>query len=256
MSATETGNAGRQPGNVVVDVRDLRKNFGATEVLKGITMRVTSGEVICIIGPSGAGKSTILRCMNGLEKPSSGHIIVNGHDLADPHTDIDRVREQIGMVFQHFNLFANMSVIDNVTLAPRLVLKMPVGHARERALSLLDSVGLREKAEAMPRSLSGGQKQRAAIARSLAMNPAIMLFDEATSALDPEMVGDVLGVIRRLAERGMTMILVTHEMAFAREVATRVIFTDGGVIAEEGTPQQIFEHPKSPRLRTFLSKVL
>ena len=214
------------------------------------------GEVICIIGPSGAGKSTLLRCLNGLEHATSGRIVVNGHDLNDPKVNIDKVREQVGMVFQHFNLFNNMSVIDNITLAPKLVHKESEIQAREHAMRLLETVGLAEKADAMPRSLSGGQKQRVAIARSLAMRPKVMLFDEATSALDPEMVGDVLEVMRELAKEGMTMVLVAHEMGFAREVATRVIFTDAGVIEEEGTPDQIFNHPKSERLRTFLSKVL
>ena len=214
------------------------------------------GEVICIIGPSGAGKSTLLRCLNGLEHATSGRIVVNGHDLNDPKVNIDKVREQVGMVFQHFNLFNNMSVIDNITLAPKLVHKESEIQAREHAMRLLETVGLAEKADAMPRSLSGGQKQRVAIARSLAMRPKVMLFDEATSALDPEMVGDVLEVMRELAKEGMTMVLVTHEMGFAREVATRVIFTDAGVIEEEGTSDQIFNHPKSERLRTFLSKVL
>ena len=206
---------------MIIDVKNLHKNYGHMEVIKGVDLTVRKGEVICIIGPSGAGKSTMLRCLNGLEQASSGQIVVNGHDLGDPHVNIDQVREQVGMVFQHFNLFNNMSVAD-----------------------------------VMPRSLSGGQKQRVAIARSLAMRPKVMLFDEATSALDPEMVGDVLEVIRELAEDGMTMVLVTHEMGFAREVATRVIFTDAGVIEEEGTPDEIFNHPKSERLKTFLSKVL
>ena len=225
--------------DVIIDVKDLHKSYGQTEVIKGVDMTVRKGEVICIIGPSGAGKSTILRCLNGLEQATGGKIVVNGHDLTDSHVNIDQVREQVGMVFQHFNLFNNMSVIDNITLAPKLV-----HHETD------------EQADAMPKSLSGGQKQRVAIARSLAMNPKVMLFDEATSALDPEMVGDVLEVIRDLAAKGMTMVLVTHEMGFAREVATRVIFTDAGVIEEEGTPDEIFNHPKSERLKTFLSKVL
>ena len=231
---SENCNHGNNDGEVIIDVKNLHKNYGHMEVIKGVDLTVRKGEVICIIGPSGAGKSTMLRCLNGLEQASSGQIVVNGHDLGDPHVNIDQVREQVGMVFQHFNLFNNMSVIDNITLAPKLV----------------------QKADVMPRSLSGGQKQRVAIARSLAMRPKVMLFDEATSALDPEMVGDVLEVIRELAEDGMTMVLVTHEMGFAREVATRVIFTDAGVIEEEGTPDEIFNHPKSERLKTFLSKVL
>ncbi|MBF9703930.1 amino acid ABC transporter ATP-binding protein [Bifidobacterium dentium] len=240
----------------MIEVTDLRKSYGNVEVIKGVDLTVHRGEVICIIGPSGAGKSTLLRCLNGLEHATSGRIVVNGHDLNDPKVNIDKVREQVGMVFQHFNLFNNMSVIDNITLAPKLVHKESEIQAREHAMRLLETVGLAEKADAMPRSLSGGQKQRVAIARSLAMRPKVMLFDEATSALDPEMVGDVLEVMRELAKEGMTMVLVAHEMGFAREVATRVIFTDAGVIEEEGTPDQIFNHPKSERLRTFLSKVL
>jgi len=242
--------------DVMIEVTDLRKSYGNVEVIKGVDLTVHRGEVICIIGPSGAGKSTLLRCLNGLEHATSGRIVVNGHDLNDPKVNIDKVREQVGMVFQHFNLFNNMSVIDNITLAPKLVHKESEIQAREHAMRLLETVGLAEKADAMPRSLSGGQKQRVAIARSLAMRPKVMLFDEATSALDPEMVGDVLEVMRELAKEGMTMVLVAHEMGFAREVATRVIFTDAGVIEEEGTPDQIFNHPKSERLRTFLSKVL
>ena len=242
--------------DVMIEVTDLRKSYGNVEVIKGVDLTVHRGEVICIIGPSGAGKSTLLRCLNGLEHATSGRIVVNGHDLNDPKVNIDKVREQVGMVFQHFNLFNNMSVIDNITLAPKLVHKESEIQAREHAMRLLETVGLAEKADAMPRSLSGGQKQRVAIAPWLAMRPKVMLFDEATSALDPEMVGDVLEVMRELAKEGMTMVLVTHEMGFAREVATRVIFTDAGVIEEEGTPDQIFNHPKSERLRTFLSKVL
>ena len=249
-----TGGTGTD--DVMIEVTDLRKSYGNVEVIKGVDLTVHRGEVICIIGPSGAGKSTLLRCLNGLEHATSGRIVVNGHDLNDPKVNIDKVREQVGMVFQHFNLFNNMSVIDNITLAPKLVHKESEIQAREHAMRLLETVGLAEKADAMPRSLSGGQKQRVAIARSLAMRPKVMLFDEATSALDPEMVGDVLEVMRELAKEGMTMVLVTHEMGFAREVATRVIFTDAGVIEEEGTPDQIFNHPKSERLRTFLSKVL
>ena len=242
---SENCNHGNNDGEVIIDVKNLHKNYGHMEVIKGVDLTVRKGEVICIIGPSGAGKSTMLRCLNGLEQASSGQIVVNGHDLGDPHVNIDQVREQVGMVFQHFNLFNNMSVIDNITLAPKLVHKETDEQAREHAMALLKTVGLAEKADVMPRSLSGGQKQRVAIARSLAMRPKVMLFDEATSALDPEMVGDVLEVIRELAEDGMTMVLVTH-----------VIFTDAGVIEEEGTPDEIFNHPKSERLKTFLSKVL
>ena len=253
---SENCNHGNNDGEVIIDVKNLHKNYGHMEVIKGVDLTVRKGEVICIIGPSGAGKSTMLRCLNGLEQASSGQIVVNGHDLGDPHVNIDQVREQVGMVFQHFNLFNNMSVIDNITLAPKLVHKETDEQAREHAMALLKTVGLAEKADVMPRSLSGGQKQRVAIARSLAMRPKVMLFDEATSALDPEMVGDVLEVIRELAEDGMTMVLVTHEMGFAREVATRVIFTDAGVIEDEGTPDESCNHPKSERLKTFLSKVL
>ena len=242
---SENCNHGNNDGEVIIDVKNLHKNYGHMEVIKGVDLTVRKGEVICIIGPSGAGKSTMLRCLNGLEQASSGQIVVNGHDLGDPHVNIDQVREQVGMVFQHFNLFNNMSVIDNITLAPKLVHKETDEQAREHAMALLKTVGLAEKADVMPRSLSGGQKQRVAIARSLAMRPKVMLFDEATSALDPEMVGDVLEVIRELAEDGMTMVLVTHEMGFAREVATRVIFTDAGVIEEEGTPDEIFNHPRA-----------
>ncbi|OZG59288.1 phosphate ABC transporter ATP-binding protein [Bifidobacterium tissieri] len=255
-TAAEVATADTTTADVVIDVKDLRKSFGGNEVLKGINCQVHAGEVISIIGPSGAGKSTFLRCLNGLDTPSSGSIVVLGNDIADPKTDIDKTREHIGMVFQHFNLFPNMTVAENIMLAPTLIKKVPADKARARALELLRMVGLEEKIDANPDSLSGGQKQRVAIARSLAMDPQIMLFDEATSALDPEMVGDVLQVIRDLARKGMTMLLVTHEMAFAREVSTRVIFTDAGVIEEEGTPEQIFGNPQSPRLRSFLSKVL
>ena len=241
---------------MAVSIRDLHKRYGDTEVLKGIDMEVKPGEVISIIGPSGAGKSTLLRCINALEMPTSGTISVYGIDISDPKTNIDKLREHVGMVFQHFNLFPNMSVADNITLAPHMLHKTPKEDARQQALDLLETVGLQEKADARPTDLSGGQQQRVAIARALAMQPDIMLFDEATSALDPEMVGDVLQVIRSLAEGGMTMILVTHEMAFAREVSSRVIFTDAGIIEEEGTPEQIFGHPQSPRLQSFLSKVL
>ena len=241
---------------MAVSIRDLHKRYGDTEVLKGIDMEVKPGEVISIIGPSGAGKSTLLRCINALEMPTSGTISVYGIDISDPKTNIDKLREHVGMVFQHFNLFPNMSVADNIMLAPRMLHKTPKEDARQQALDLLEIVGLEERADARPTDLSGGQQQRVAIARALAMHPDIMLFDEATSALDPEMVGDVLQVIRSLAEGGMTMILVTHEMAFAREVSSRVIFTDAGIIEEEGPPEQIFSHPQSPRLQSFLSKVL
>ena len=251
QQSDKQGNTG-----VAVRIKDLHKRYGNTEVLKGIDMEVKSGEVISIIGPSGAGKSTLLRCVNALEMPSSGSVTVYGMDLSDPKTNIDKVREHVGMVFQHFNLFPNMSVAENIMLAPRMIHKTPKEDAYQQALDLLEIVGLKEKADTRPTDLSGGQQQRVAIARALAMNPAGMLFDEATSALDPEMVGDVLEVIRSLAEGGMTMLLVTHEMGFAREVSSRVIFTDAGVIEEEGTPEQIFGNPQSPRLQSFLSKVL
>ena len=241
----------------ILKVVDLQKKFHKLEVLKGISTTFHENEVVSIIGPSGGGKSTFLRCLNLLEQPTSGQILFDGTDICTiKGKAIDHCRQRMGMVFQQFNLFNNMSVIDNITLAPKLVHKETDEQAREHAMALLKTVGLAEKADAMPRSLSGGQKQRVAIARSLAMRPKVMLFDEATSALDPEMVGDVLEVIRELAEDGMTMVLVTHEMGFAREVATRVIFTDAGVIEEEGTPDEIFNHPKSERLKTFLSKVL
>ena len=251
QQSDKQGNTG-----VAVRIKDLHKRYGNTEVLKGIDMEVKSGEVISIIGPSGAGKSTLLRCVNALEMPSSGSVTVYGMDLSDPKTNIDKLREHVGMVFQHFNLFPNMSVAENIMLAPRMIHKTPKEDAYQQALDLLEIVGLKEKADTRPTDLSGGQQQRVAIARALAMNPAVMLFDEATSALDPEMVGDVLEVIRSLAEGGMTMLLVTHEMGFAREVSSRVIFTDAGVIEEEGTPEQIFGNPQSPRLQSFLSKVL
>ena len=239
-----------------ITVTGLRKSFGTNEVLKGIDAVVSEGEVVCVIGPSGSGKSTFLRCLNKLEDITAGHVVVDGFDLADPKVDINEVRRHIGMVFQHFNLFPHMTVAENIMLAPVELKKAAKPQAREQALALLDKVGLREKADARPASLSGGQKQRVAIARALAMNPGIMLFDEATSALDPEMVGEVLQVIKDLARTGMTMVLVTHEMGFAREVADRVIFMADGVVCEEGTPEDVFGNPAQPRLREFLSKVL
>ncbi|MFU0805416.1 MAG: Amino acid ABC transporter ATP-binding protein [Pseudoclavibacter caeni] len=258
MSEPHTEQTGLAADEPVVRIRvdDLHKSYGDNEVLRGISTTVHAGDVVSIIGASGSGKSTFLRCLNRLETPTSGTIVVNGHDLSDPHVDIDEVRREIGMVFQHFNLFPNMTVAENIELAPREIRHVSRADARALALELLDQVGLADKADARPASLSGGQKQRVAIARALAMRPDIMLFDEATSALDPEMVGDVLQVIRRLADDGMTMLLVTHEMAFAREVSSRVLFLDGGVIEEEGTPEQIFNAPRSPRLQEFLSKVL
>lgn len=239
-----------------VQVKDLHKSYGENEVLKGIDLAVKPSEVVCMIGPSGSGKSTFLRCLNRLEVTNSGHIYIDGYDIADPKTDINLVRQNIGMVFQHFNLFPNMSVIDNITLAPVELKKMSKEEAQEAALHYLDIVGLKEKANVNPRTLSGGQKQRVAIARALAMKPDVMLFDEPTSALDPEMVGDVLGVMQDLAKEGMTMIVVTHEMGFAKRVADRVVFFHDGKIREDGTPEQIFEHPQHPDTQNFLNKVL
>ncbi|WP_270306483.1 amino acid ABC transporter ATP-binding protein [Streptococcus infantarius] len=239
-----------------IDVQDLHKSYGDNEVLKGITTQFHEGDVVCIIGPSGSGKSTFLRTLNLLETITSGKVIVNGYELSDPKTDVDKVRENIGMVFQHFNLFPHMTVLENITFAPIELGKESKENAEKHAIELLAKVGLADKRDAKPDSLSGGQKQRVAIARSLAMNPDIMLFDEPTSALDPEMVGDVLGVMKDLAEQGMTMLIVTHEMGFARKVANRVIFTDGGQFIEDGTPEQIFDNPQHPRLKDFLNKVL
>lgn len=239
-----------------IDVQDLHKSYGDNEVLKGITTQFHEGDVVCIIGPSGSGKSTFLRTLNLLETITSGKVIVDGYELSDPNTDVDKVRENIGMVFQHFNLFPHMTVLENITFAPIELGKESKENAEKHAMELLAKVGLADKRDAKPDSLSGGQKQRVAIARSLAMNPDIMLFDEPTSALDPEMVGDVLGVMKDLAEQGMTMLIVTHEMGFARKVANRVIFTDGGQFIEDGTPEQIFDNPQHPRLKDFLDKVL
>lgn len=239
-----------------IDVQDLHKSYGNNEVLKGITTQFHEGDVVCIIGPSGSGKSTFLRTLNLLETITSGKVIVDGYELSDPKTDVDKVREDIGMVFQHFNLFPHMTVLENITFAPIELGKESKEEAEKHAMELLEQVGLADKRDAKPESLSGGQKQRAAIARSLAMNPDIMLFDEPTSALDPEMVGDVLNVMKNLAEQGMTMLIVTHEMGFARKVANRVIFTDGGEFLEDGTPEQIFDNPQHPRLKDFLDKVL
>ncbi|WOP20221.1 amino acid ABC transporter ATP-binding protein [Raineyella sp. LH-20] len=240
----------------MIVVTDLAKSFGDNHVLHDIDLTIKEGEVVAIIGPSGAGKSTFLRCLNKLEDVTSGHVLVNGHDLTLKATDLDVVRQDIGMVFQHFNLFPHMSVLENVMLAPVELRRAGREEARGQAMELLARVGLSEKADARPGQLSGGQKQRVAIARALAMRPDIMLFDEATSALDPEMVGEVLAVIRDLADQGMTMVLVTHEMGFAREVADRVVFMADGVIKEQGTPEDIFDRPQDPRTRDFLSKVL
>lgn len=242
--------------NAKINVSNLKKSFGSNEVLKGIDLEVAEGEVVCIIGPSGSGKSTLLRCLNKLEEVTDGHVLIDGQDITEKTTDINKVREEIGMVFQHFNLFPHLSVMDNITLAPVELKRENKETAKARALELLETVGLSEKADAFPSSLSGGQKQRVAIARALAMNPEIMLFDEPTSALDPEMVGDVLEVMKKLAKQGMTMVVVTHEMGFAREVGHRVIFMDGGYIVEEGTPDEVFGNPQNPRTQDFLNKVL
>ena len=239
-----------------IDVQDLHKSFGKNEVLKGIDVQFNEGDVVCIIGPSGSGKSTFLRTLNLLETVTSGKVIVDGFELSDPSTNVDKARENIGMVFQHFNLFPHMTVLDNVTFAPIELGRESKEEAQKHGMELLEKVGLSDKAQAYPNSLSGGQKQRVAIARSLAMNPDIMLFDEPTSALDPEMVGDVLNVMKDLAEQGMTMLIVTHEMGFARKVANRVIFTDGGQFLEDGSPEEIFDNPQHPRLKDFLDKVL
>ena len=239
-----------------IDITDLHKSFGSNEVLKGITTRFNEGDVVCIIGPSGSGKSTFLRTLNGLEEITSGTVIVDGYDLTNTKTNLNQVRQEVGMVFQQFNLFPNMTVLENITYAPLELKKMSKDEAHTKALDLVKKVGLSDKADAMPESLSGGQKQRVAIARALAMDPDLMLFDEPTSALDPEMVGDVLEVMQELAKEGMTMLIVTHEMGFARKVANRVIFTDGGEILEDNTPDQVFENPQHPRLKDFLNKVL
>ena len=237
-------------------VEHLKKNFGDLEVLKDLSVEVQEGEVVCIIGPSGSGKSTFLRCMNALEEITGGKVIIDDFDLTDPKQDINKVRENIGMVFQQFNLFPHLTVLENITLAPKELKKESNESSQKRALELLETVGLSEKANDYPKSLSGGQKQRVAIARALAMDPDIMLFDEPTSALDPEMVGDVLEVMQKLADQGMTMLVVTHEMGFAKEVADRVIFMDGGYIIEEGKPEDVFNNPQNERTKNFLEKVL
>lgn len=239
-----------------VSVKNLHKSFGKLDVLRGIDMEVTEGEVVCLIGPSGSGKSTFLRCINSLEQPTSGEIIVDGHVITEKHANINKIRENIGMVFQQFNLFPHLTALKNITMAPLDRKKMDKATAEKKAMELLVRVGLADKADEYPDNLSGGQKQRVAIARALAMEPDLMLFDEPTSALDPEMVGEVLNVIRTLADGGMTMLVVTHEMGFAREVADRVVFMDGGIIVEEGTPEEIFGQPKNERTIAFLNKVL
>ncbi len=240
----------------VIRVEGLTKNFGQLQVLRGIDCSVRSSEVVCVIGPSGSGKSTFLRCLNGLEEASGGRVLVHGVSVHDNSTDVDALRSEIGMVFQRFNLFPHMTVLDNITLAPTKVRGVPLEQAREQARALLIKVGLLDKIDAYPNQLSGGQQQRVAIARALAMQPAIMLFDEPTSALDPEMVGEVLSVMQTLAEEGMTMMVVSHEMGFARRVANRVLFMDEGVLVEEGTPEEIFDRPREERTRRFLSNIL
>lgn len=243
-------------GNVKIHVSNLVKRFGDLEVLKDISMDVTEGEVVVLLGPSGSGKSTFLRCLNRLETPSGGQILIDGHDMTDKHTDLNKVRENIGMVFQHFNLFNHLTVMQNLTLAPVETKKATRAEAEATGRKYLEKVGLLDKANAYPSQLSGGQKQRVAIARALCMHPDIMLFDEPTSALDPEMVGEVLSVMQQLARDGMTMVVVTHEIGFAREVASRVVFMDGGYIVEQGSPEEVILHPKEPRTIDFLSKVL
>ena len=242
--------------NVKIHVANLKKDFGNLKVLQDISTDIYEGEVVCIIGPSGSGKSTFLRCLNRLETITSGEVVVDGYHIDDKKININKVRENIGMVFQHFNLFANMNVLQNLMLAPVDLKKATREEAKAEAMRLLDKVGLTDKAESYPSQLSGGQKQRVAIARALAMKPDIMLFDEPTSALDPEMVGEVLAVMKELASEGMTMVCVTHEMGFAREVADRVIFIDEGVILEQGTPEEVFKNPQHPRTIDFLRKVL
>lgn len=242
--------------NVAIETVDLKKNFGSLEVLKGISLAVKKKEVVCVIGPSGSGKSTFLRCLNLLEKPTSGSVFIDGVDITSKDCDIDSVRANMGMVFQNFNLFPHRRVLDNIILAPMKVKKLQRDEAEEIAINLLAKVGLKDKAKSYPDELSGGQKQRVAIARALAMQPEVMLFDEPTSALDPEMIGEVLEVMKALAFDGMTMIVVTHEMGFAKEVSDRVLFMDEGLVLEDDTPQNIFNNPQNPRTQAFLSKVL
>ncbi|OFN02254.1 peptide ABC transporter ATP-binding protein [Aerococcus sp. HMSC062A02] len=239
-----------------VVVKGLKKSFGDNEVLKDINFKVAEGEVVCVIGPSGSGKSTMLRCLNRLEDIDAGEVIVDGVNISDPSIDINKARENVGMVFQQFNLFPHLTVQENIALAPVELNKLTQAEADQKALELLETVGLRDKADAYPNSLSGGQQQRVAIARALAMSPDLMLFDEPTSALDPEMVGDVLEVMKDLAEEGMTMVIVTHEMGFAREVSDRVVFMDGGYIVEEDVPEKLFSQPENERTKSFLDKVL
>ena len=240
----------------MIDVKNLHKYFGSLEVLKGIDCHIDKGECVCVIGPSGSGKSTFLRCLNLLETPTKGDIVIDDMHLTEKDFDVDAMRKRVGMVFQHFNLFPHLTILENVTLAPIRHKMMTEEQAKEKAMELLNRVGVGDKADNYPAQLSGGQKQRVAIARSLALSPEVMLFDEPTSELDPEMVGEVLEVMKQLAQEGMTMVVVTHEMGFAREVANRVFFMDGGGILEEGTPEQIFDHPQEERTKAFLSKVL
>ena len=240
----------------MIKVENLSKNFQGMEVLKDVSITINKGDVVCVIGPSGSGKSTFLRCLNMLEKPTSGKIIFDGEDLAAPKANLNLHRQKMGMVFQQFNLFPHMTVLENLTCAPMMLKKVPKEEAEAKALDLLGRVGLADRANSYPNKLSGGQKQRVAIVRALCMDPDVMLFDEPTSALDPEMVGEVLDVMKNLAKKGMTMIVVTHEMGFAREVSNRVLFLDDGVIAEEGTPDEIFGNPQCERLQSFLAKVL
>lgn len=240
----------------MIDVKNLHKYFGSLEVLKGIDCHIDKGECVCVIGSSGSGKSTFLRCLNLLETPTKGDIVIDDMHLTEKDFDVDAMRKRVGMVFQHFNLFPHLTILENVTLAPIRHKMMTEEQAKEKAMELLNRVGVGDKADNYPAQLSGGQKQRVAIARSLALSPEVMLFDEPTSALDPEMVGEVLEVMKQLAQEGMTMVVVTHEMGFAREVANRVFFMDGGGILEEGTPEQIFDHPQEERTKAFLSKVL
>ena len=241
---------------MLIEVKNLHKSFGENQVLRGIDVSIQKGEVVVVIGPSGSGKSTFLRCLNLLEQPTDGQVIFDGVDLTDGHVNTLETCRRMGMVFQRFNLFSNLTILDNVTRAPMLVKKQSRAEAEKRALALLETVGLSEKRDAYPEQLSGGQQQRVAIARALAMEPEVMLFDEATSALDPEMVGDVLSIMRDMARQGMTMVVVTHEMGFAREVGDRVLFIDGGVIVEENTPDELFSNPQNKRTQDFLSKVL
>lgn len=240
----------------MIDVKNLHKDFGDISVLKGITTSINAGDVVCIIGPSGSGKSTFLRCLNLLEQPTSGQIVFEGNDLTDKGVNLNQHRQKMGMVFQQFHLFPHMTVLDNLITSPMMLKKVPKATAVAKAMERLKRVGLDDRADAYPDQLSGGQKQRVAIVRALCMEPDVMLFDEPTSALDPEMVGEVLDVMKELAREGMTMVVVTHEMGFAREVSNRVMFMDEGIIMEEGTPEEVFDHPQCERLQTFLSKVL